>query len=477
MHDIINRVRSFILENNLIEENDVVGCGLSGGADSILMTYILNKLSRDMNFKVMGIHINHMLRGDESYRDEDFSRKFCEDNDIEFMSFTYDILNYSKENKVSIEMAGRDIRYNLFSKIKNDGVITKCALAHHSDDDVETIIMRIFNGTGIEGLQGIKPMRDNFYIRPVLFLRRKEDIERTLNENNISFIIDKSNLEEDYLRNKIRLSIIPKINESFGKDITNSILGLKEISTYDSGFLNDMVKSYMDKYVKIYDDYLTIDKEAFKLHKSILYRLIRSSILILNGNISNISLSHIKYIGNVINIKENKTLNIKKDLYCKNTGSYIKVFRYLEPQVSYDHLDITLLDSNDIYKLKNGDLKKVIREIDFFDQKFKFILEYDEDENRNVTMRYEKYFSLDGVNTSISIRNRRQGDMFMPFGMNKEKKLKDFFINEKVKDRDKVPLICFDDKIVWIFGLRNSNHHKVVNNTKIVKIKLERIGD
>lgn len=477
MGDIINSVRSFILDNDLIRSNDKVGCGLSGGGDSILMTYILNKLSMDMNFRVIGIHINHMLRGEESYYDENFSRKFCEDNDIEFKCFRYDIFKYSRENKISIEMAGRDIRYKLFSAMKSDGIITKCSLAHHLDDDVETIIMRIFNGTGIEGLQGIKPMRDGFYIRPLLSLRRREDIEKFLHENNIPFIIDKSNLSEDYLRNRIRLSVIPQINKSFNKDIIKSILGLKEICTYDSEFFNDMVNLYIDKYVTIYNGYVTIDKEAFSLNKSILYRLIRECILILNGDISNISLNHIKYIEGIIDIRVNGTIQIKKDLFCQNLHSNVKIFRGIpNKSKNISSVEITLLDRDEILSIKDGRSSSVVKIVDFLGERFRFTVERDEDKNRDVTMRYEKYFSIDDLNNSICIRNRRAGDLFRPYGMNNEKKLKDFFINQKVKDREKVPLICFDDKIVWIFGIRNSDYYKVVNNKKIVKIKLERIS-
>ena len=180
MEHILNEVRNFIEKNNLISKNDKVGCAFSGGTDSVFMTYILNKLSYEMNFKVIAIHVNHMLRGEFSLRDENFSKNFCKLNCIEFKSYEVDVKKYSLDNKISIEMAGRFLRYDIFENLKNRGIINKCALAHHADDDVETILMRIFRGTGIKGIEGIKEIRNDFYIRPILFLRRKDHIEKFL---------------------------------------------------------------------------------------------------------------------------------------------------------------------------------------------------------------------------------------------------------------------------------------------------------
>ena len=240
MLDVIHRVKNFINFNKLILENDVVACALSGGADSIFMTYVLNKISYEMNFKIIGIHVNHMLRGEEAYEDELFVEKFCKHNNIEFKIYRVDVKEYSKKNKISIEMAGREVRYKIFEDLKKENIITKCTLAHHADDDVETILMRIFKGTGIKGIEGIKEIRENFYVRPILFLRRNSEIEKFLNINNIKFVVDKTNFSQNYLRNKLRLSIIPSINESFSMDITKNILnGLyqhtDEVTTSENG--------------------------------------------------------------------------------------------------------------------------------------------------------------------------------------------------------------------------------------------------
>ena len=481
MDKMLYRIKEYIEQNKLINENEVVGCALSGGADSIFMTFILNKLSVIMNFKILAIHINHMLRGEDSENDQMFVNKFCLENNIKLESYKIDVNKYSQENKISLEMAGREVRYKVFTNLKNKNIIHKCALAHHVDDDVETIIMRIFKGTGLKGLEGIKTVREDFYIRPVLFLRRVEHIEKFLYEHKISYITDKSNLTEDYLRNKIRLSIIPLLNESFNMDISQNILNLKEMCKYDNEYFNKIVEKSLEDYVEFSQDYVKINKKCFVLHKAILYRVIRESIEKFNGNLVNITLKNIKYMCDFSHVKEGKSIQIKKNLFCINELNYIKLVRTVDKQLNTEFYCEELLNKEEINNIKSGITKELIKEITFINKKIKVIFERIQKENFNFKdLKDEncKYFSLDNVETSVYIRNRKYGDVFKPYGMNSFKKLKDIFINEKITNKDKIPLICFDNHIVWVYGYRNSDENKVLENSKcILKLKLEYIEE
>lgn len=478
MDNILNRVREFIIQNNLISKNDIVGCGISGGADSIFMTFVLNILSKQMDFKIIGIHINHNLRGESSKRDERFVKEFCENLGIECRVYREDILKYSKENKISIEMGGREVRYKIFKNLKRDGIITKCSLGHHADDDVETIIMRIFKGTGTKGIEGINEIREEFYIRPILFLRKEIHIERFLKHNKIEFVLDESNLSEDYLRNKIRLSLIPYLNQKFSMDITGNILALKEICKNDNEFFDNLVKDYMDKYVKIYEDKVELNKESLSLHKSILYRMIREIIFILNRETNNVGLKHIKYICSVSNKELGKIVQIKRNLFCKNEEKVLIFKREIEKHLSPKKIYFEeLMSENDILNFKNGNLNTISKEIEFLEKKVSInITSIKSSENLDFTHKNFKYFSLDNVKSSICLRNRKYGDVFTPFGMKERKKLKDFLINEKIKHKDEIPLICFDNRIAWVVGVRNSSEYKISENTKfIIKIELNYI--
>lgn len=475
MEDILQRVKDFIKENNLICENDVVASTISGGADSLFMTYVLKKLSKEMNFKIIGIHVNHLLRGEESFRDEEFSRRFCEEQNIEFKSYRVDVNKFSLENKLSIEMGAREVRYKIFRDLKDQKIINKCALAHHGDDDAETILMRIFKGTGTKGLEGIKEIREGFYIRPILFLRRVGDIEKFLKQNNINFIIDHTNLCEDYLRNKVRLSIIPKINESFSMDVTKNILTLKEICKIDNDFIDEIVKENIAKYVDINKECVRIYKKCFSIHKAILYRLIRECIYMCKGNINDITLNHVKSICDLIERQNGRYIQIKKNLYCINKEDYLELSTTYE-KYEVKHFNSVVLNFNEINSLRNNLRNYISKEIDFLGEKIKISFEVCENLNKKDLINAPenfKYFSIDEV-CEISLRNRKDGDLFTPFGLNSPKKLKEFFINEKAENKDRIPLVCFDNNIVWVVGFRNSREHMVLNNTKtIVKIKLD----
>lgn len=475
MEDILQRVKDFIEENNLICENDVVASTISGGADSIFMTYALNKLSKEMNFKIIGVHVNHLLRGEESFRDEEFSRRFCEEQNIKFKSYRVDVNKFSLENKLSIEMGAREVRYKIFEDFKNQKVINKCALAHHGDDDAETILMRIFKGTGTKGLEGIKEIREGFYIRPILFLRRVGDIEKFLKHNNINFMVDHTNLCEDYLRNKVRLSIIPKINESFSMDVTKNILTLKEICKIDNDFIDELVKENMAKYVDINKECVRIYKKCFSIHKALLYRVIRECIHMCKGDINDVSLGHIKSICDLMEKQKGRYIQLKKNLYCVNKEDYLELSTtYNKHEIKY--FNSAILNFNEINDLRNNIKKCISKEMDFLGDKIKISFEvcYNLAKKDLINAPHNfKYFSIDDV-CEISLRNRKEGDLFIPFGFSYPKKLKEFFINEKAQNKDKIPLICFDDNIVWVVGFRNSREHMVLNNTKtIVKINLE----
>ncbi len=475
MNDIFNRVRKFIIQGNLILENDIVGCAISGGSDSIFMTVVLNEISKNMNFKIIGIHVNHMLRGKRSYEDENFVVDFCKNINIDCRVYRKDVNQYSKDNKISLEMAGREIRYEIFKKLKEDKVITKCSLGHHADDDVETIIMRIFKGTGLKGMEGIKEIRDNFYIRPILFLRKTLEIEPFLKSNNINFMLDESNLNDYHLRNKVRLSVLPYMNQKFSMDVVGSVLSLKEMCKYDNDFFEGLVNKYVLEYVEIFEDKVFVCKKCFDLHEALLYRVIKKAIQPLIRGTNVIGLKSIKYICSISNKKQGKRIQIRKDLFCINKQDYLLFSKNLEQEATIIKFCFQeLLNEKDIYDLKNRIQDKFVKEINFLNKKLKIIIVT---ENGFIKDKYKetnsKYFSLDNVENSVCIRNRRYGDVFKPFGMKNNKKLKDFLINNKARNKNEIPLICFDNNIAWVVGFRNSDDYRVLEDSKlIVKIEL-----
>ncbi|MEW8956858.1 tRNA lysidine(34) synthetase TilS, partial [Clostridium sp.] len=219
---MIVKVRDFVKENNMISKNDKVLVALSGGPDSICLIHILNELKDELGIEILAAHLNHCLRGEDANKDEEYVREFCKSLNIQCYVKRVDINRYAKERALSSEMAGREARYEFFNDLKEEFNINKIAVAHNLNDQAETVLMRLMRGTGIEGLIGIRPVRDNIYIRPILSLNRHE-IEAYCEDNKLLPRIDKTNLETIYSRNKVRLELIPYIEKNFNEDIINTL--------------------------------------------------------------------------------------------------------------------------------------------------------------------------------------------------------------------------------------------------------------
>ncbi len=210
MKVLSEKVMEYIKEHSMLAKGDKVIVAFSGGPDSTCLLHILNEHKDELGITLFGAHLNHCLRGIESDMDEEYAKKTCENMNIDFYSRKIDVNIIAQQNNLSCEMAGRKARYDFFEELMIKLNASKIALAHNANDQAETILMRIMRGTGMEGLIGIRPIRDKIYVRPVLNLSRLE-IEKYCEKNSINPRIDKSNLETIYARNKVRLDLIPYI--------------------------------------------------------------------------------------------------------------------------------------------------------------------------------------------------------------------------------------------------------------------------
>lgn len=213
---LINKVKQFINQNNLLDEGTKVVLGLSGGADSTALLLILLRLG----YRVHAVHCNFHLRGNESNRDQEFVTELCRKNGVELTICDYDTRGYAIEHGLSIEMAARELRYADFERVGQQCEASAICIAHHRDDSVETVLLNLIRGTGIKGLTGIKP-RNGYIIRPLLCVSRQE-IEDWLHSIGQPYVTDSTNLETDYTRNKIRLQLIP-LMRSINPDADNAI--------------------------------------------------------------------------------------------------------------------------------------------------------------------------------------------------------------------------------------------------------------
>lgn len=220
------KVRKTIREYNLIEKNDSIVVGVSGGPDSMTLLSILLKLKEEFNLKIYVAHVNHMLR-ENAIKDEEYVKEFCEKNNIEIFIKKANISEIAQKEKIGLEEAGRNVRYNFFEEVLKKTESNKIAIAHNLNDKVETIIMNTLRGSGVSGLKGIEAKRKK-YIRPLIEIERYE-IEKYCIENKINPRHDESNDENTYTRNKIRNIVIPYIKNEFNPNIIKTLNRLSEI--------------------------------------------------------------------------------------------------------------------------------------------------------------------------------------------------------------------------------------------------------
>jgi tRNA(Ile)-lysidine synthetase-like protein len=237
---LIKTVLNTINENNMFTSGDKVIVAVSGGPDSLCLLHILYKLKERLNISLYVAHVNHCLRGNESDEDEKFVKEFCKKINVEFRSIKVDINKVASKYNLSCETAGRKIRYEFFEELKSQFGAQKIAVAHNANDQAETVLMRIMRGTGLDGLTGIKPVRDDIFVRPLINTTRNE-IEKYCEENGLKPRIDKTNYETIYSRNKIRLELIPYMEKNFNKDVIRSLNRLAQTIRVDNDYCNIVI--------------------------------------------------------------------------------------------------------------------------------------------------------------------------------------------------------------------------------------------
>lgn len=441
----------------LINPHEKVLIGVSGGPDSMALLYVLMEIRKEIPFSIYVAHVNHGVRGMEADEDEEFVKNEALKNDIPYYSKRIDMDGYAREHKISSEDAGRILRYKFFREIISSLGGGKIAVAHNKDDQAETLLMRFMRGTGIDGLRGMEYKNDDI-IRPILGISRSE-IEEYIKSNNIKTRLDRTNLEPIYSRNKIRLELIPYIESNFNPNIVDTLWRISATSQRDSSFLKELSHEKYKQMVKFEDgNSIILCRGKFLLeHEAIKFRIIRHCIEKLSGNLKGITETHIR---DVVELSKGET------------GKSIDLINCIKVKTSYDDLIIEV----DKVKEKVSYNKSIsIGEYTYF-KELGFAVETKvlpvEEVKFNFKDRFIKYFDYDRIVGILTIRNRLPGDVFVPFGMKGTKKLKDYFIDEKVPipDRDTIPILVDEKNIIWIIGMRTSEYYKITPETKNVLV-------
>lgn len=450
-------VLGVIEKYNMLTTHDSVLAAVSGGADSVCMLHILKSLKDQLGFRLGCAHVNHGLRGEMADRDEEFVRNLCKEWDIPFFCHRANILEFAREKGLTVEEAGRLVRYNFFGEVSKEYGFSKVATAHNKNDNAETVLMRIIRGTGVDGLSGIPHIRKDGVIRPILDLSRAE-IEEYCKENSLEFCTDETNQDNDYTRNKIRNQLIPYIEKELNSGIIDSLLRLSQNAREDSKFIN----SYAERlYQRIGNPLPSGRPNALHIESLEMVDLsVKSRVIRLAAK------------------KSSKDVTLEKghmddifELMKKGTGSQIDLPKGLKAQVNYGWLTFMGPDDRTNSQCTSDDFFAQVSagQTVFVDSISKNITFREEDARTYKCKLNEIAVDLDKVGSQpLFLRSRRNGDRMVWFQDGRTKKIKSIFIDEKIsqKDRNRIPLLATGDEVVAIVGSRVSEKYKVTKDSE-----------
>ena len=429
-----NKIKWTIEKYNMLDSGEQVIAALSGGADSVCLVLVLKKLG----YKVCAVHVNHMLRGEESDRDEDFCRDLCRTQGIELFRERVNVREYMKDTGLSLETAARELRYNAFKQAANyfGNEKLKVATAHNADDCLETAVFNLTRGSGIKGLCGVPPVRENF-IRPLVNTSRAE-IEEYLNEKSQRFVTDSTNFEADCSRNIIRLNVIPQLKKING-GILKSYMRSREIFSEDDDFL-------MREATKVFENSKTnggFETAKFiYLHNSIKNRVLGEILRTVNVGISAEKISELDEV-----CKRQGKINLKKDLFAVCRDGLLKFETAPKEHICYE----TEIEIN--------------RKYDFFGRKVTLV-EIDPEEAKVYKKFTKDIMDYDKIKGIIVLRNRRQGDRISLAGRGFTSSVKKLFnANVDALLRESRVILENQGELIFLEGFGVSERVKIDENT------------
>lgn len=427
---MLNKVKDYIKKYNLLNDNELYIVALSGGADSVALLLLLD----EMGYKVHAAHCNFHLRGTESDRDELFCESLCQQKSIPFHRIHFDTLTYAETHKVSVEMGARELRYRYFEQLRKDLDAVGVCVAHHRDDSVETVLLNIVRGTGLRGLTGIQPRNGNI-LRPLLCVSRQE-IEAYLQTKGQEYVTDSTNLEDDVLRNKVRLNVLPmlkELNPAVCENIQNMTMHLTE------------AQKVLDRFVEKHKKVKCITfKELDKIgsREYLLFEWLK------NYGFNGTQVQQIMEAetGGIV------TSSLKYDVL-KDRESYI-----VEP--SLEPLKPLRIPEDGTYIL-NNEVKFTVKKVPVWVSKDAAIATLDASK----------------VCFPLTIRRVKEGDWMIPYGMEGRKLLSDLMTDRKMtlfEKRRQLLVVDAHDTIIWLVGIRINNQCMVdATTTEVVEIQYQ----
>ncbi|MBI4733665.1 MAG: tRNA lysidine(34) synthetase TilS [Rubrobacteridae bacterium] len=450
----------------MLEKGDKIIVAVSGGPDSVALLHFFKTIEDDYDLKLHTFHLNHKIRGEEADKDESYVASLALKFNLPVSLLNFDVKAFADSEGLSIEEAAREARYGQMDRLAKTIGADRVALAHHADDQIETFLMRLIRGAGIDGLSAIRPVRD-IYIRPFLNIR-KEDILAYLAENNLEYRIDASNEDLSILRNRVRHELVPLLID-YNPRFKESVLKTIEITNEEQQYLKSTIEELFKRIAAT--DAETVSFAVDDLKEQVLAvrrRLIRRGIAEVKSDLRGIEFAHIE---KVMDGLANQPAHVSVDM-----PGGIVVFS------EYEQLIITKRDR--IAEPFSGQaINERLLKVPGMTVIDEIGAEITAEFIDPAILKFEKngmiaHLDADKIEGRLIVRSRRPGDSFRPFGSEGEKKLQDYFVDVKLarRKRDRVPVITMGEDIVWVAGYRMDNRFRVTAATRRVLVLKLRNG-
>ncbi len=444
----MEQVIDYIKKYNMIKSGEVIGVACSGGRDSICLLHYLNSIKSELDCEVVAVNVDHGIRA-HSALDTEFVMQFCKDNNIRAYKFKGEALKVAKEEKLTIEQAARKVRYGVFETVIKKGLVDKIALAHHMQDQAETVLLNIIRGAGLTGAKGMEPIRDGIYIRPMLNTPR-EEVMAYLDMNGLEYVEDETNHDNTYSRNYIRNIVMPDLRKQF-KGVDRSLVNFASICKKDDEYINSQINTSTMIESK---DMVKIPLSYFYQKEAIVNRILKKVF-------------H-KFVPQDI---ESKHINMVREFALEaNNGNMISLPMKVKVLKEYDYIVIGYFKkkvTTGEYAFRSGKLK-----IDGYG-----IIRSTSSKVKTEPKIHQHIIDADRLPTKAVWRFRQESDIFSPLGLGGTKKLKDYFIDKKIPQRmrNEIPVLAVDNRILIVADIEIADELKVTEKSeRLYKINYEK---
>jgi len=468
---MLDKVRDYARKWQMLQKEDCVIAGVSGGADSVCLLFVLLELQKELGFDLVVAHVNHGLRGEAADADEAHVKNICKEKGIPCECYFEDVELFAKNRKQSTEEAGREVRRAFFEELLLKYKGTKIALAHHQNDNAETLLLNLARGTGLKGLGGIAPVNGNV-IRPLLCVSR-EEIEDYLNSQGVSYCQDATNEEDDYTRNRIRNHVLPyletEVNAKTAAHMNETMEQLRRVQ----GYMEEQMQQYKTRCViKASGDEKTQNTNSYVVEAKIYEEtpevikpmLLKSVLVDVCGREKDLEAVHLKDLQELFEKQVGRKLDLPYQMEAKRVyegiwiGKKIPGTAMVQEKV-WDLSQETCAFTVAGYRIRGEQIKAT------------------EMCAKECEKSHTKYFSCDIIKNGVTFRTRRAGDYITIHPDGRTQKLKTYFINEKIpqEERDRILLVADGNHVLWIVGHRVGCAYEVnVNTKRVLKIQVNK---